>query len=367
MKYLRAKVITIAVLCIVVIGVLIGILVRLNKDGKEKEVLIEDAKNTDDLTEVSKDIDDIDDSEESEDIASVDDSDAQDISEAENKEAWNVTLELNVKQPVRMAAFLNESFGITGGFSGAGKTCYTTNGGESWTINEGSGGCIFGVEIVDSNIVWICGKMTGMSFRTPGGLRMSTDGGKTLGDTLDFKTGPSTCPLSFLDDMRGWVSQDGVISETRDGGLNFNEIKLPEGLGKIAGIGVYEAGDDFFGSVLSGDGILYITKDHGESWTDSALPIKEGYDGYKIGKFEGASTAIRFFDKDNALAVMSLTGKEEPLIIGFRTSDGGMTWSDEIIGKGQGSVYLSPDGCYVTGYYNKNVTVYRYGMKDHDE
>ena len=61
---------------------------------------------------------------------------------------WELIIGTGVMQPARMAAFLNEDFGITGDFSGTGKTHYTTNGGETWTKSEVSGGCIWGMEIV---------------------------------------------------------------------------------------------------------------------------------------------------------------------------------------------------------------------------
>lgn len=267
-----------------------------------------------------------------------------------------------------MAAFLNESFGVTGGFSSTGKTHYTTDGGVTWTKNEKSGGCLYGIEVVDSNIVWVCGRMKGVSFTDPGGLRMSKDGGKTLDATLNYETLPGECPLSFLDDKRGWISQNNKISETADGGLSFSEISLPDGIGKIRGLAVYEEDGDMSGCVLSEDGTLFITKDHGVDWTNSTLPLKGNYDSYKLGKYESVSVAIRFFDKDNSLVVISLVGGEEPLIIGFRTTDGGKTWTDELIGNGYGSIYLSPDGRYVTSYNaDDKITVYRYDIDESNE
>lgn len=124
-----------------------------------------------------------------------------------------------IKQTVRMAAFLDEQFGVTGGYSSTGKTHYTLDGGQTWTKNEESGGCIYGIEVLDSNKVWVCGRMKGVSFKTPGGLRFSSDGGKTLGSTAGFTTTPKECPMSFLDEKKGWLSQNNKLNETMDGGL----------------------------------------------------------------------------------------------------------------------------------------------------
>ena len=45
---------------------------------------------------------------------------------------WQVVLNTEVEQAMRMVTFLNESFGIIGGADTTGKAQYTTNGGEIW-------------------------------------------------------------------------------------------------------------------------------------------------------------------------------------------------------------------------------------------
>ena len=58
----------------------------------------------------------------------------------ESTEPWQVVLETRVEQPVRMAAFQNESFGLTGGADSAGQAHLTTDGGQTWTMSESSSG-----------------------------------------------------------------------------------------------------------------------------------------------------------------------------------------------------------------------------------
>jgi hypothetical protein len=53
---------------------------------------------------------------------------------------WQVVLEKEVKQGMRMAAFLDENFGLTGGPSAAGKAQYTIDGGKMWTMADTSSG-----------------------------------------------------------------------------------------------------------------------------------------------------------------------------------------------------------------------------------
>lgn len=47
---------------------------------------------------------------------------------------WKVVLQVKVEQPVRMAAFLDEDFGLTGGASN--RAYVTTDGGQAWTMAE---------------------------------------------------------------------------------------------------------------------------------------------------------------------------------------------------------------------------------------
>src|SRR5690554_4726354 len=147
--------------------------------------------------------------------------------------SWEMVIQTVVKQPVRMAAFLDEHFGVTGGFSGSGKTHVTTDGGQTWTKTESSGGCIFGVEIIDKELVWVCGKMMGMSFSTPGGIRLSKDGGRSFEHQANFQTSPKECPMGFLGEKTGWVYQEGRLSATADGGQNWQTLPLPEEVTKI--------------------------------------------------------------------------------------------------------------------------------------
>ncbi|MBH1939650.1 hypothetical protein I5677_01930 [Mobilitalea sibirica] len=366
MKNSKIIISIVIVLCLVIAGYLGISMYNSSKDNQNTQTDTNEVKSEGkSLEEADNKIEGDDTSVHTDTVQEVDEtednSDTDIAATTKPQGTWNMILETEVTQTVRMAAFLDENIGVTGGFSSTGKLHYTTDGGKTWTKNEESGGCIYGVEIVDSNTVWVCGRMKGVSFTTPGGLRLSTDGGKTLGDTADYTTSPGKCPLSFLDDMRGWICQLNKVSETLDGGLSFNEISLPDDIGNIVGVAVYEDGSSMTGCVLSEDGVLMSTNDQGNTWSNrSELPLKERYDGYKIAKYESAATAIRFFDKDNALVVVSLTGDKIPVIVAFRTEDGGKTWTDELVCEGEGSIYLSPDGRYVTSLQFKTVTVHRY-------
>jgi hypothetical protein len=54
---------------------------------------------------------------------------------------WKVVVpQTNFGDKLRIAAFLNESFGITGGAGDPGKAHYTSDGGKAWTTADSSGG-----------------------------------------------------------------------------------------------------------------------------------------------------------------------------------------------------------------------------------
>jgi photosystem II stability/assembly factor-like uncharacterized protein len=269
---------------------------------------------------------------------------------------WELVVQTTVTQPTRMAAFLNESFGITGGFSGAGKSHFTLDGGKTWTKAESSGGCLYGIEIVDEKTVWVCGRMTGVSFKTPGGIRPSLDGGKTYEPSTSFVSSPGECPMSFLDDKTGWAYQDGLLCATNDGGKTWVDLDLPLSAKQIKAVAIVS---EKIGFALERSGVLYLTVDGGKTWDLRKLPM-DRFKELKIPKFEGAAAAMRFFNKDNGIVVLSLTGSQAPRVVALRTKDGGATWEDEYVGGKVGVTYLSPDGKYVTTAASCNIHVYRY-------
>jgi hypothetical protein len=281
-------------------------------------------------------------------------------SQAEESGAWELVLQKEVEQPVRMPAFLNETFGVTGGGTGAGKTHYTTDGGETWTKSEDSGGCIYGVEIVDDQTVWVCGRIAGASFTTEGGIRLSTDGGQTWGKRANYNPRPDLCQLSFLDTQTGWVANVGKLSITKDGGETWEEMTLPDGIGTIAAISILTQNE---GYVLDYDGNLYLTVDGGASWSAQTLDLDKFGELKLVPPSNLASVAMRFFDVDNGVIVLNLIGGGDNKVVALRTADGGQTWQEESVPAQIGVPYLSSDGKFLTlyGLLNSDVTVLRYG------
>jgi photosystem II stability/assembly factor-like uncharacterized protein len=272
---------------------------------------------------------------------------------------WEEVSRVTAKQPVRMAAFLDETFGVTGGATGAGKTHYTTDGGATWTLAESSGGCLYGMDIVDEQTVWACGRMRGQSFTTPGGVRLSTDGGQTWEGQTAFKSQPGRCPLSFLDTQTGWVANARTLSATADGGETWEEI-TPDGLTDIVAIALRTPSE---GYALDYDGTLYTTADGGKSWSSQSLGVEKYGELKVLESRDFVMAAIRFTDADNGIVVLSLVGGGESKVVALRTADGGRTWLEEIVPAETGPVYLSHDGSLLTVYsfLKPEVILFRYG------
>jgi hypothetical protein len=265
------------------------------------------------------------------------------LAQAEGR--WEVMLETEIEQPVRMGAFLNETFGVTGGATGAGRAHYTTDGGQTWTKADSSGGCLYGVDIVDDQTVWVCGRMTGQSFSTPGGVRLSVDGGQTWEEQTTYQTTPGFCPLSFLDTKVGWVANAGKLSATADGGVTWEELILPDSISEIVAISLRTPSE---GHVLDYAGNLYTTRDGGESWSSQPLGLEKYGELKVLLPTNTAIAAMRFYDADQGVVVLNLAGGGERKVVALRTVDGGQTWDEESVPSEIGIPYLTHDGRLLT-------------------
>jgi photosystem II stability/assembly factor-like uncharacterized protein len=83
--------------------------------------------------------------------------------------AWQVVETASFSHPVYYGGFMDESFGITVGYTG--EIHYITDGGVNWPQAQNPSMCRFGLDIVDSQTAWNCGN--------GGHVHVSIDGGKT--------------------------------------------------------------------------------------------------------------------------------------------------------------------------------------------
>jgi photosystem II stability/assembly factor-like uncharacterized protein len=234
---------------------------------------------------------------------------------------------------MRIAAFLDETFGLTGGSADVGRAHVTTDGGQTWTLAESSEGCLFGLDIVDSQVVWQCAL---------GPAGVSTDGGQTWQAVTEY----GNCrQMSFLNAQTGWIATRDQIGMTTDGGQTWTDVPLPEGVENVLAISLRTPAE---GYLVDHTGVLHVTQDGGQSW--SARPTGLDLEGVQIPDRDTASAAVRFTDADRGVVVIHLTGGLSSRVVALRTADGGRTWGQEKVMEVPllVALYLSRDGSTLT-------------------
>ncbi len=261
---------------------------------------------------------------------------------------WQVTLQTHIVQPMRYAAFLDGSYGLTGGPSEAGRAQVTTDGGQTWSMAETSSECVFNLEIVDRQLAWQC---------STGPVGYSLDGGRTWQAVSSY--GNYCRQLSFLDAKTGWLAGVKEIASTVDGGQSWQPLQMPAGMQEIAAIALRSPTD---GAMLDIGGALYLTSDGGATWAKGSLGLELG--SGKLPEPETAAAAVRFLDEGRGLAVGHILDDAHSQLVLLRTSDGGQTWSRQPLLDTpiQTAVYLSHDGNTLTvvDTANSQVTLMQY-------
>jgi photosystem II stability/assembly factor-like uncharacterized protein len=248
--------------------------------------------------------------------------------------SWELVVQAATDQPIRIAAFGDPQFGLTGGPSETGKAFLTVDGGQTWSSTDGSADCLFGLDIVDSRVVWQC---------SSGPVRRSTDGGRTWDPASDY--GNFCRQLNFLDSGTGWIADRNRLGLTRDGGRTWIPLALPGGGRTIAAIGLRAPGE---GYLLDIRGSLFATTDGGAAW--SALPLPLDLGGSELPDHDTASSAVRFTDPGHGLVVVHRIDPVRSQLLAFRTADAGKTWDREVVMDVPlvVSVYLSHDARTLT-------------------
>jgi photosystem II stability/assembly factor-like uncharacterized protein len=174
---------------------------------------------------------------------------------------------------------------------------------------------------------------------------ISTDGGKTWTNTKE-NAGGTGCLVAAADAKTGWAGSVNNFKATADGGATWEKLTLPEGVTRVAAISLRTPTD---GYLVSMDGVLYITKDGGHTWTSQSLGLdKPDIKDFASGQFVNTTpqAAVRFSDAAHGLVVLGLAGEKS--MIALRTADGGKTWTKETLPGEQGKPYVSRDGKFLT-------------------
>jgi photosystem II stability/assembly factor-like uncharacterized protein len=164
--------------------------------------------------------------------------------------------------------------------------------------------------------------------------------------------------LSFLDARTGWAATPDELGMTADGGTTWTDVLLPKDAQDIVAIDLRAATD---GYVLDSAGNLFITPDGGRTWSFRSLgPVER--DSKQLFDLEVPTAAMRFFDADHGLVVLSLVGGGERETLTMQTADGGRTWREKHVADQFGAIHLTHDGRFLTivDFIESDVTLFRY-------
>ncbi len=206
---------------------------------------------------------------------------------------WNIQLtdpSLNMLTMV----FANEKLGWVSGENS--KIYNTTNGGETWNLQENFKGDIHSLFLVDSLHIWAAntGAIGGAIFYTK-------DGGKNW---LADSTISWAYDIQFIDSLNGWVSGQDKIAHTTDGGKTWN-TQLDSNGNKWEDI--YMVDKNHGWAITAYETKLAVTTNGGINWD-----VKDALNAYSL-------RTISFYDSLNGLAA----GWGGVIV---KTIDGGTNW-----------------------------------------
>lgn len=266
---------------------------------------------------------------------------------------WEQVGKMESSTSLRMAAFMDQDTGITGGPNTQGIARTTSDGGKTWAVAGNSSQCLFGLEMIDAETMWECNASD---------MRVTTDGGQTWTDRIRGRGQPG-CKISAIDTKTAWVVSPTQLVVTHDGGVTRETLALPGDLltKHVAAISFRSQTD---GYILDAAGKLYSTTDGGKTWEDMLSLDLSQYGELELRVNNGQPyAALRFFDADHGLVILSLAGGGASKVVALRTTDGGQTWNEQTIEAPYSTLYLTRDGKYLTtvsAFTNRDVTVFRY-------
>ncbi|MCP4541773.1 MAG: hypothetical protein GY832_31975 [Chloroflexi bacterium] len=263
--------------------------------------------------------------------------------QVEPEEPWKVIRQVEGESGMTSVGFLDGDSGVALAFE---ENTYTADGGDTWITATRTVAAHYGLDIVDKDIIWSMG-----NFLSPQ-IQVSTDGGQNWQGVTNVTY--SGVFISFIDAQTGWAAAHTNLWKTADGGQIWTEIDLPEGIDDITGINLRTADD---GYLLDSAGILYTTQDGGATWSSQTLGLDKDILIHSTSPY----IAIRFFDADRGVIVLSLAG-EKGNLVALRTGDGGQTWEREEIPAKIGALHLTHDGAVLTSVRNmgEEITILRY-------
>lgn len=154
--------------------------------------------------------------------------------------------------------------------------------------------------------------------------------------------------FSFPDEMHGWLMLQkasgaaysrGDLFCTQDGGKTWSALPAPPVAGDIRFF------SDSTGWLIGGisNDQLYHTPDGGRTWKQVSMALPSGVQPYSIPEGLGLTyhshafyVGPHFTDEGHGVLVATLDLKQQgdPILLAYKTSDGGETWTIEVVKRG---------------------------------
>ncbi len=187
----------------------------------------------------------------------------------------------------------------------------STDGGNSWNpvyTFPGSDGA--SIQFLNSNVGWAVA-----NYNNPNVYR-TTNGGNTWSTT---SPGFSVTKLFFLDASNGWVGgADGKVAKTTDGGVTWTNVNAGTESANFYIDRIYFK-DSNIGWITGSK--TRRTTNGGLTWSDNVVG------GYSVSV---PFSSISFYDADHGFA-LSLWRNPNGGVYYFKTSDGGLTWTQQVL------------------------------------
>jgi photosystem II stability/assembly factor-like uncharacterized protein len=247
---------------------------------------------------------------------------------------WTVLRETHFGQSTLSVMFGDGSFGVAADLGGG--IHYTEDGGQTWHYTIKAGYSRVALEISEGNRrIWYIGY--------GGDVLLSTDRARTWHSVGPFPHNAHVEYISFADESNGWgmTTELRAFFATADGGKSWRALPFPEEMEAPAGLHLRTPRE---GYILDRAGNLYVSADGGDSWEVRSL----GLAAEDTIPTLNHSSALRFRDALHGVVVLTTLGGGTGRTRALRTSDGGITWSEESLPVPMGMFHLTRDGVLLT-------------------